>query len=630
MKKHLLLGLAIGMGGFAIAQRSVSPAVTPAKMKPAVANRVGLYKKNQLPGSETTVAPSFSSLVNSLRPAPAPSTRAYTTTTIGTTGYQLQTNSSVCNRFEKAADGTLSATWTYSSQSSGWTDRGTGYNYFDGSAWAANPTARLESVRTGFTNIGLMNGGEVVVSHEASDIHISQRPTKGTGSWSNAALGYPDVWARMVVGGANGMSIHVISQTTGASGPPFMGQDGAISYSRSLDGGATWDKIRTIIPEIDASSYLGFGGDAYAMDAKGDTIVIVAGGFDVDVVMIKSIDNGNSWTKTIVNAFPIPLFDEPTMLSDIDADGIADTLQTNDASLAVLLDNQGKAHVWFGNMRMLNDDLGDAAVSYFPGTDGLMYWNENMGSAAPVMITAGLDIDGDGLLNVTDWGTYQVSLTSHPSAGIDASGSIYVSYAGIYEGNAENGAPGDGKSYRHTYVMRSDDGGATWCTPQDVTDPPGPTQQDYVEGVYGVMAKDVDGFVHLIIQKDNSVGHGVSTTTSPDPQSGDADILYIKVPVGDLACVPTSISEHTNTAAFGLYPNPAAENTNLAFDVASKGNVTIRVFNVTGQMVAELTNQEYSAGSYNVNVDLNKFKAGVYMVNMTTANGTITQKLIVK
>jgi hypothetical protein len=635
MKKQVLFGVALSIGSYAFAQTSVlTNGVTPPKPSAAVAKRAELYKKNQQALNESS---SFAALVNSLRPAPAPQQRAYTETVIGTTGYQLQTNASLCDRFILSPDGTLSATWTFSTQSSSWTDRGTGYNYFNGSTWGPNPTVRIENTRTGFTNIGITStGAEVVVSHEASDLHISQRPVKGTGPWSNAAfLGSPDVWSRLAVGGANGMTLHVISQTTGVGGAPFMGQDGALAYTRSTDGGVTWDKIHTVIPQIDAASYLGFGGDSYSIDAKGDTIAIVVGGFDVDVVLIKSIDNGETWTKTIVNYFPIPLFDEANMLSDVDSDGIADTIRTNDASVHVLLDNQGKAHVWFGNMRMLNDDMTDGGVSYFPGTDGLMYWNESFGASSasvstPVMIAAAADIDMDGILNVADWGTYQVSLASFPSAGIDADGNIYLAYAGIYEGNAENGAPADGKSYRHTYLMRSNDGGLTWCPPVDVTDPPGPTQQDYVEGVYGSIARNVDGFVHLLLQKDAAVGHGVTAAT-PDPQSGDAEMVYVKVPVADLTCA-VGVAENTasSLSSFELYPNPANANTNLAFTVVNKGKVVIRVFNVTGQMVAEVANQEFAAGKHNLNIGLDKLNAGIYVINMTSADGTATQKLIVK
>lgn len=630
MKKQVLLGVALSVGTFAFAQKSVNNGVTPPKLKSSVANRVAIYTPAQ--GDDV---PSFSTLAGSAnsRPANNPSRTYIPPVSIGSTTYQLQTNAAICNRMVNNADGTISATWTFSN-TSGWADRGTGYNYFDGTSWGPAPGSRIENTRTGFTNIGVTSSGaEVVVSHEASDLHISQRPVKGTGAWSNAAfLGSPDVWSRLAVGGANGMTLHVISQTSGASGPPYMGQDGALAYSRSLDGGVTWDKLHTIIPEIDASSYKGFGGDDYSIDTKGDTIAIVAGGFTNDVVLIKSIDNGNSWTKTIVNYFPIPLFDHTTMTSDVDGDGVSDTIMTNDASVHVMLDNQGKAHVWFGRMRIYHDDVTTTGVSYFPGTDGLMYWNESMGASnattsTPVMIAAAEDIDMDGALNVTDWGTYQVSLTSMPTTGIDAAGHIFLAYSSIYEGTAENGAPGDGKSYRHTYVMRSNDGGMNWCPPQDISDPGDVIQ--FTEGVYPAMAKRVDNNVHVLVQTDGSVGHGVSAG-STETQSGPADMDYYKIPAINLNCT-VGVSENAPLmSVFTVYPNPATENTQVSFTIANKGNVTIRVYNVTGQMVAELANQDFAAGTHNLEANLSKFNSGIYMINMVSAEGTANQKVIVK
>ena len=125
---------------------------------------------------------SFESIVNSLTPRPHTQNRAYTTTQIGTTEYQNQTNASICNRVIKHNDGTISATWTMAIDPA-FADRGTGYNYFDGANWAASPTVKIEGVRTGFTNIGVTStGGEVIVAHEASNIHVSTRPAKGTGA----------------------------------------------------------------------------------------------------------------------------------------------------------------------------------------------------------------------------------------------------------------------------------------------------------------------------------------------------------------------------------------------------------------------------------------------------------------
>ena len=475
MKKYLLIGLAVGVGSTVFAQGAYNgpSLVTLQKINPVAA------KQTRAIAAPISGYDSFESIVNSLgaRPNFTPATKSFTSANIGLTEYQLQTNAAICNRLVHNSDGTLSATWTFAADPA-WADRGTGYNYFNGTAWGASPGVRLESVRTGFTNIGVTgSGGEAVVAHTTAtaDLACLTRPVKGTGTWTEQMLGVPDVWARLSVGGPTGQSLHVISQTTGVGGSPFMGQDGAISYTRSLDGGATWDKIRTVIPQIDSASYLGFGGDSYSIDANGSTIAIVAGGFDVDVVLIKSTDNGNTWTKTIVKDFGIPKYDATTMITDNNGDAVADTIETADASVNVVLDAANMAHVFYGRMRVYCDAPGTGTglgLSYFPYTDGLMYWNESMTTSPPVMIASVKDYNSDGIMNIyTDpsnavlgMGTYQRSLTSFPSAGIDASGKLFLTYSSLFEGINDGGTGYDianstlidptasaAKSFRHQY-----------------------------------------------------------------------------------------------------------------------------------------------------------------------------------
>lgn len=652
MKKHLLIGIAISIGGIGIAQNTGN---TAPKLKPSISNKAVPYKKQMLDSG----SPSFQAVVqasNSHRQNSV-SSRSSTDSIIGTSIYDLQSNASVCNRIVLNPDGTISATWTLSHDGDAPSSpgRGTGYNYFNGTNWGPAPLTRLENIRTGWPSIGVTaTGGEVVVSHEATsgtgNIHILTRPVKGTGVWKDTTLGYPDVWPRMVVGGANGTTIHLISQTSGASSnPPYHGQDGAIAYSRSLDGGVTWDKYHTVIPEIDSSHYLGFGGDSYAIDAKGDTIVIVAGGFDVDVVLIKSVDNGDTWTSTIVKEFPIAMYDAATMNTDLGNDGVGDTINTNDASVAVLLDNKGDAHVWYGRMKVL-EEPGEAGLSYFPGTDGLNYWNESM--TLPGTCASAQDVNGDGLLNVGDWGTYQVSLTSLPSAGIDDLGRIYLAYGSIYEGISDDGTvggTGGGKSYRHTYLLRSSDEGVTWCGPIDITDPEGPNHQDYIEGVFGAISRHIDDKIHVIYQKDASPGHALSGTPpgSTDQQSGfESEIVYVEFPVIDFdAFLPAtcdslffetdSISnvgikenkENVNNVV--LYPNPASNSVNLVFNLGIAAKVQVKILSVVGQELSNFEN-ELPYGSNSLTINLANYKPGIYFVESTIQGKMITKKLVIE
>jgi hypothetical protein len=654
MKKYLLMGLAVGVGSTAFAQGSTSgpSGFTPQKINAAAAKQTVPYLKNQTVGGTYD---SFETLVHNLGgqtytpKGSAPTTKAFTTAVIGTTEYQNQTNSSICNRIVKSPDGTVSATWTMA-HTSDWSDRGTGYNYYDGTTWMTPPATRVESVRTGFTNIGVTGTlGEVIVAHEASDLRVSKRAVKGTGAWTESSLGFPDVWSRLSIGGVAGQSLHVISQTTGVGTTPYMGQDGAIAYTRSQDGGVTWNKIRTVIPQIDSSFYLGFGGDAYSIDANGSTIAIVAGGLDHDVFLIKSTDDGNTWVKTIIRAFPIAKYDAAAAISDVDMDSDADTIDACDGSVNVLLDNSNNAHVFFGNMRVLDDDVA-ALMSYFPYTDGLMYWNETMGAAAPVMIAGVLDLNSDGIMNIyTDptgatlgVGSFFRSLTSFPSSGIDAAGNLYVTYSSVFEGINDVGEgyetstgtlidpTNPGKSFRHQYVMRSSDNGVTWCPPIDLTSPDGSAAYDYIEGVYGAMAKDVDGFVHVISQEDPAPGHGVSTTTTPDPQATPAvaDIKYFKVPVADLTCV-ISVEENSSVSEISLYPNPAANEVSLFVKAKQAAKASVKVYNLVGQEVAQLENN-LASGNNTIKLNIASYKPGVYFVSTLVDGVNYSQKLIVQ
>jgi len=73
---------------------------------------------------------------------------------VGSSYYDLQSNGGVQNRLVKGENGSLSATWTMSQGSDGnTTDRGTGYNFFDGNSWGSWPTTRLESLRCGWPGL---------------------------------------------------------------------------------------------------------------------------------------------------------------------------------------------------------------------------------------------------------------------------------------------------------------------------------------------------------------------------------------------------------------------------------------------------------------------------------------------
>ncbi len=154
---------------------------------------------------------------------------------IGNTLYDLQSNRGPARRIVNNGDGTLSANWTFSANQSGYPDRGTGYNYYDGTSWGPSPTARLEGVKTGFANMAVVGGNEYTLAHVgATGAGMLMKRTKGTGAWTayTPVGGTPpstDVWFRMAAGGANNNTIHAIVNSQGSGTTPIFGQNGPLT-----------------------------------------------------------------------------------------------------------------------------------------------------------------------------------------------------------------------------------------------------------------------------------------------------------------------------------------------------------------------------------------------------------------
>jgi hypothetical protein len=81
------------------------------------------------------------------------------------------------------------------------------------------------------------------------------------------------------------------------------------------------------------------------------------------------------------------------------------------------------------------------------------------------------------------------------------------------------------------------------------------------------------------------------------------------------------------------YPNPFNPVTQIAFDVPSRAHVTLNVFNVLGQQVATLVDQELARGSYTADWDGTsssggEVASGVYFYRLETDNYIDTKKMV--
>jgi hypothetical protein len=78
------------------------------------------------------------------------------------------------------------------------------------------------------------------------------------------------------------------------------------------------------------------------------------------------------------------------------------------------------------------------------------------------------------------------------------------------------------------------------------------------------------------------------------------------------------------------YPNPFNPNTSIKYSIAIDGIVNLSVYNLLGEKVAILVNEEKPAGNYQVEFDANNISSGIYFYKLQTNNFFETKKMILQ
>lgn len=570
---------------------------------------------------------------------------------VGSTFYDLQTNASIAKRIFLHADGSVSVVWTTAPNgNTGYPDRGTGYNHNAGSGFGSPVSTRVEDQRTGWPSIGILpNGKEYVIGHDATDggFIMATNDSKGSSNWTtgNGFLKYANeqrpIWGRVA---NNGNNMHLISNFSDSSSPgdpraiTLNGVYAPMTYSRSTDGGQSWDKEHELLPGYDSTRMLSGGGDQYALDVRGDVVAIVTGGLGDDVTLWKSTDNGENFTKILADSFPYAPFSKQLA---------TDTPFTNDGTVAVIIDNNDKVHVFWGLGRVLDNDTSDDQYSFFPATNGIGYWNEVTGTS---QVIAGIvDENFNNTLDVQPgtWSalsngsipsgvnsvarTGNTSITTMPSAAIDAQGRLFVTYSAPRELD-ENV---DLLNYRDVYLVYSTDGGQTWGNPQNIS------QAQQKEDAFPSIARNVNNFVHITWQQDDIPGTNLqnNSTSSNNHAVVENDILYAAIPVSKI--IGDSIGQGPGVGIFEPksaevftvsqnYPNPFDNETSVIIYLTEPSALTLTVTDMTGREVRNWNLGEFVTGNHEIVIDGEGLSAGIYTYTISTGTHSAGNKMVVK
>ena len=123
----------------------------------------------------------------------------------------------------------------------------------------------------------------------------------------------------------------------------------------------------------------------------------------------------------------------------------------------------------------------------------------------------------------------------------------------------------------------------------------------------------------------------VSITASTSA-AGTSSFAYLELvtDVEDDEKIPTEFSLHQN------YPNPFNPSTTIRYTISSviasatkqSQLVTLKVYDVLGNEVASLVNEEKPAGSYEVEFQAESLPSGVYLYKLQTGSFVVTKKML--
>jgi hypothetical protein len=668
MKKVLLLSLSLALGFSAFAQQRV--AKNDLKSFQMSAKKVAAVGNEKSNPAAANFAPQTakSVVVNRYQDAEDGETMW--------TNYDLQSNSWCSNRMYQLPNGSVGVTATFSHEPNQQaTDRGTGYNFYNAETgeWLEQPEARVESMRTGWPTIAQWKeNGEILISH--APMRCWTRETAGQGEWEYrgelpiAPAGFPysddASWPRVATSGDNHNIIHVIADIQHS-----ISSDEVEHYQVYLRSEDAENWTISYSPLAQDGEEKNYAADAYNITANGHNVAMVYGDdLQADVVMYKSTDDGQTWTRYVVWDNPYSGFDWATDPQSIMTDTVF-----GPATLAIAIDNGGTAHVALSTYEYIHDELGNTYTTWSGrAVDGIYHWKDTDGPIADtehpeyigtsleehfahpnphhamrlwwpipdepgyvrmhadstkwigyVPLYDGIEWNNDKFYRENDYFyKFRSGQSGMPALSIDPYGNIACAYSAPCSAREDDNGT---YYYRSIYVSYYNVDDGYWHQVVDEL-----SNEDinfmflYSENLFTVAADNVvnPGEFWFGFQSDDQIGLYWGSNATQGSASENTIHAFKVTPEPDMVSVPENYE--AQDVVYGIYPNPATDYVVVQSSQDVEANISI--VNLVGQTVKQF-NKSLKMGENTIGIDL---KSGIYFCTISANGFNKTIKFVVK
>lgn len=396
------------------------------------------------------------------------------------------------------------------------------------------------------------------------------------------------------------------------------------------DSGITYnDEFTLLTPE--ASEYWDIKSNNNSFDYLSDvSFSDVNNGFAVGVSILKTTNSGNTWTEQVSGAF----LDGIYSIDSINAVAVGyngKILKTTDGGLTWISLNSNTTE-YLLEVYFTSKNIG-FAIGYngtiLRTSDAGTNWSKINSETSNTLNNLFFSDIKNGwiagslgtILKTSDGGLtwdFQNSMTSNNLLGVTFLDSLDGFAVGLDYGN----------------ILKTTDGGVNWTE----------NYSGFYSDFYDISFLDnYNGMIvaqngNVLLTQDGGVSWNLQKTGTYNSLKRVTKVGNNWIAVGNYGTILKSKynlvninSDVDNKFAFNFvqnYPNPFNPTTTISYSLPKTGFVSLKVYDLLGNELVTLVNEEKTAGSYEVEFDGSKSVSGVYFYTLTAGDFRQTNKMV--